>query len=80
MDKDLEIKAFCKNVQFLRESNDLSYEDMAKILHISVKSLKLLEEGVLPRSIGVDVVWRISKNFGVTPSGQFRCMQDELEN
>ncbi len=79
MNKNYEIKVFCENVQYLRMSNNLSYKEMADILHISVKTLKLLEAGELTRSVGVDVVWRINKYFGITPSQQFKYLQSKIE-
>jgi len=38
----------CRNISYLRKKHNLSKSKMAKILGISVKSLNLIESGVIP--------------------------------
>lgn len=49
MKENDEMKTFCENILYLRQKNNLSYTKMARKLHITVKTLKTLEEGNIPR-------------------------------
>ena len=59
----IQCKNFCDNIAILRKRNNLSYSKMAKILHTSVKSLKSIENGVVPKRVSVDIVIYASKFF-----------------
>ena len=63
---------FCNNVKKLREINKLSKKEMAKRLHTSVKSLSMLEQGIIPRRMSLRVAISISKEFGIPISDIFR--------
>lgn len=60
-----ERKIFCDNVKKLREINKLSKKEMAKRLHITVKSLSILEQGIIPPRMSLKVAISISKEFGL---------------
>lgn len=63
---------FCNNVKKLRESNKLSKKEMAKKLHTSVRSLSMLEQGIIPPKMSLRVAIAISKEFGMPLSDVFR--------
>ena len=71
MEVELEFQFFCKNVRTLRERNHLSRSEMAKILHITPKTLSLLENGTLPAHTSATVIFRLSRAFGIPPKDLF---------
>ena len=44
---------------------------VAKKLGIGVQSLSLIENGILPKRLSVCILYRIYKEFNITPSGIF---------
>ena len=73
---DNEIDIFLKNISCLRKHNKLSKRKMAEILGIGVKSLNKIENGELPPRIGVNVFFKIEKNFGISPKNLFSGLLD----
>ena len=73
---DNEIDIFLKNISYLRKHNKLSKRKMAEILGIGVKSLNKIENGELPPRIGVNVFFKIEKNFGISPKNLFSGLFD----
>lgn len=57
---------FIHNLFVLRRQFDLPKKAMAKLLGISLYSLNLLESGVIPKRLGVEVVFRVQSCFGVS--------------
>ena len=66
-----EIVIFCYNVSLLRRYFHLTQKEMAKILEISVYSLRKIERGVITEKITLDVVYLLYKRFGLPYSKQF---------
>ncbi|MBQ7896984.1 MAG: helix-turn-helix transcriptional regulator [Clostridia bacterium] len=56
---------FCKSVKKLREENNLTKAEMAKKLKISVKTLTMIERGIVPPRLSCGIVIYIYKEFGV---------------
>lgn len=71
---DEEILNFCKNVKFLRENNNLSKKEMAKILGIGIGSLTKLEKGEIPERMGANVIINICDYFHILPNKLFECI------
>ncbi len=71
MEHDHEWLCFCKNIQTLRKTHQLSAPQMARILRISVKTLSLLEGGVLPKRASANVIILLSRHFGIPPKDLF---------
>ena len=67
-----EVKIFCQNVKTLRKLYGYPKVKMAKILGIGVKSLSLIESGVIPPKLKCDVLVRIANAFGISPSSMFK--------
>lgn len=67
-ENDEQIKNFCANVKNLRKKYGLSKKEMAKILHIGVKSLTVIESGTLPVRLSANIVIQIYRSFGILPS------------
>ena len=71
MDNTKEIAIFCENIRRLRAMHGLSQKEMAKRLGIGVHSLSLLENGILPKRLGCDVIYLLYQQFGMTPDNMF---------
>lgn len=69
---DTEISIFCNNVKVLRERNGLSSEKMAEICGITLSSLMLIERGVLPSDLTIDIAIRLYRYFKISPENLFR--------
>ena len=67
-----EFAVFAHNVIWLRNQNKLSKIKMASIMGVCVESLNKIEKGILPPRMSVEVVFRISKAFGIYPHELFR--------
>ena len=70
-EKEKQLINFTHNIALLRKQHKLSKKKMAEILHISVNSLNLLENNIIPPRISVDVVFAVWKYFGIYPTKQF---------
>ena len=57
---------FCKNIKYLREKNALTIDVMAAMLGISVRNLRKIEEGTIPPSVNIYILWHSYTGFGVT--------------
>ena len=68
---DEEIKDFVQNIIWIRKYHRLSKKQMASLSGISVYSLNKLEKGVLPKRLGVNVLFNIEKNFNIFPRQLF---------
>lgn len=64
--------AFQNNIIRLRKSNHLSKCEMTKRLGISIYYLNQIESGRIPDRMGVNIIFRIHKNFGISPCDQFK--------
>ncbi len=71
MQKDKTTENFCRNIKKLREQQGLSKKNMAERLGIGVRSLSLLESGILPPRLSCDVLWYIYDHFGILPQEMF---------
>ena len=67
----MELENMCKNMYYLRKENNLSQQNMAKILHIGVKSLRKIEKGKIPPRLGIYFLFYIYKHFRIKPKDMF---------
>ena len=77
MTKIPEFGIICDNVRFLRKREGLSRTAMAKRLHITCKTLDLLEGGLFPERCGIGFVMYACEAFQIPPQ-QF--VAQRLEN
>ena len=56
---------FCKNIRFLRKQKGLSMREMAKIMGVSVYTLKKIENDEVPPRLDVGVLFRIQNSYGI---------------
>ena len=67
---------FCGNLRKLRKAHGLSKKKMASILGISVRSLTLLENDVIPPRPGCDMLFRTSQYFKIRVCELFLPMEE----
>lgn len=60
-----DIDNLCRNITALRVKNELSLKEMANILKISPRKLRLIELGKLPPGFRCDILAQIQHTFGV---------------
>ncbi len=65
-----EIQTLLHNIAWLRKHNGLSQQEMAKLLGVSVLTIKKIESGTLPPRMRVSVLFRIQVHFGISASEQ----------
>ena len=71
MFEENEIIVFGYNLKKIRMDNGLSKVKMAQRIGIGIKSLIMLEKGILPPRLGASVLIGIYREFGVLPSEMF---------
>jgi len=66
-----QIIVFCQNVKMLRERNELSKKEMAKILGIGTVGLAKIEQGIIPSRAGVDAIFKLAQYCKIKPHKLF---------
>ncbi len=67
-----EIYAFFENLRTYRKKNKLSKTEMAKRLHISVRTLNLLEDAHLPPRLSADILFYFARLCNMPVSAVFK--------
>lgn len=65
------LQNFCRNIRALRIEHGLSQKEMARLLDISLYSLRRIEDGSIPKNATVDILYNAHSAFGVTPNQLF---------
>ena len=68
MSPNANLDLFCHNIHSLRKYCKLSQKEMAGQLHIGIKSLRKLENGVIPPRLDIHILLYIHRNYGFTPT------------
>jgi transcriptional regulator with XRE-family HTH domain len=79
MNNDLCIQIFCQNVKYLRAKNRLSKKNMAHILGIGIGSLNKLEQGILPPTLGCNILFHILNAFALYPHEMFSPLEQKKD-
>ena len=58
------------NVLYLRKKHKITKKEMAEILGIGIKTLNKIEQGLLPPTLSVEVLFSIREHFGIPLSFQ----------
>ena len=58
----------CDNVRFLRKREGLSQKEMAKRLKVSVRSISMIEKGIIPDRLSCEIIFNIYFEFGISPN------------
>ncbi len=75
-----ELDTLIHNIIWLRKHHGLSQKQMAKILHIGVKSLQHLEQGEIPSHLTLEIFSHIHRYFGICPYDQLKIRLDGEKN
>ena len=65
------LTVFCRNVAFLRKSNDLTYSQMAEKVGVTRRSIVLLEQGAVPKRLSCEIVFNICSEFYINVNDIF---------
>lgn len=63
---DEQFQNFIHNVAALRRRDQLTYRQMAAILHITPCQLRLLEKGRVSSRVYVDLFFYLGRHFGIS--------------
>jgi len=66
---------FCRNIAFLRKKHSLTQKQMAQIMGTSVYSVRLLEQGFLPKQLPYTVFYPLCDYFGLSADAFFMPME-----
>ncbi|MBO5355512.1 MAG: helix-turn-helix transcriptional regulator [Clostridia bacterium] len=72
-----DVFAFCQNIKQLRKMYCLSQKEMADKLKISKGELERIENGFLPESVTVELLFQVQKNFAVRPQELFEDLKSK---
>ena len=59
---------FCENVRLLRKREGLTQKEMAERLKVSVRSISMIENGIVPKRLSCDILFKIHFEFGIDPT------------
>ena len=62
-----EFEIVCQIIRYLRQTQGLSRTAMARKLHITIRTLDLLESGIFPDRIHVGFLFHVWQAFGISP-------------
>lgn len=65
------LSIFCRNVACIRRRQGLTQKEMALILGIGIRSLRMLEKGCVPENLGVQMLIPLARLAGVRVSTLF---------
>ena len=68
MNIEEELQLFCANIRYLRKANKLSQAEMATRLRTSVRTVRMLEQGVVPVRLSCEVILNAYCAFKVPPN------------
>lgn len=75
MQKDNSLSFLCNNLRRLRAAHGLTKKQMAEILGISIRSLTLLENNVIPPRLGCQMLFQASGYFGIKAHKLLQSME-----
>lgn len=73
MNTDTEFLLLCRKIHGLRIQNQLSQKEMAKILNISVSSLRKIGREQMPVRMGCSVLLQVHRAFCIKFSDMFKA-------
>lgn len=69
------ITAFCDNIHYLRKTHSLTQKQMAQIMGTSVYSVRLLEQGIMPKQLPYTVFYPLCDYFNLSADAFFVPME-----
>lgn len=75
MNKDSELEILCRNIIFLKNKWKLTQKELSEISGLSLYSIRRIQKGYCPDTLTVDVLFNLSKYYGIKISSLFDIMQ-----
>ena len=72
MTKSKDFLYFSQHVQRIRREQNLTQREMADRLGIGVRTLSMIESGILPPRLSCEILFRIENQFGIHPKDLFK--------
>ena len=72
MTKSRDFLYFSQHVQRIRREQKLTQREMANRLGIGVRTLSMIERGILPPRLSCEIVFRIQDQFAIHPQDLFK--------
>ena len=66
---------FCSNIRYLRKTHGLTQAQMADIMGVSVSTVRLLENGTLPKRLSYVVLFPLCEYFDLSADALFVPME-----
>jgi len=79
MTQQEEYDIVCENIRYLRKKYGLSRTAMARRLHITVRTLDLLEAGIFPDRIRIGIFFHVWQAFDVPPTMMLTCRLEQIK-
>ncbi len=76
---DAELALLCRKIRFLRIQNNLSQQEMAKRLGVSVASLQKIEQNHFPDGVRCSVFQNLNREFNIKFADMFTNADFALE-
>lgn len=74
-----ESQFFCSNIRFLRKKYHLSKKSMAMLVGISLRSLGLIESGIMPDRVTADALIRLHRVFDLSVDALIWSLLEECD-
>lgn len=58
----------CDNIKFLRKKAGYSKKRMAETLDVSVRTISMLERGIVPERLSCQLLFNAQAEFGINPT------------
>ena len=72
MTKSKNFLYFSYHIQRIRKEQKLTQREMAGRLGIGVRTLSMIERGILPPRLSCEIIFRIQDQFGIHPKDLFK--------
>ena len=66
---------FCSNIRYLRKTHGLTQAQMADIMGVSISTVRLLENGTLPKRLSYVVLFPLCEYFDLSYDALFVPME-----
>ncbi len=68
----VEFNNFCENLKKLRIENNLTKKAMAEKLGVTIRTIRMIENHEIPKTITVEFVYKVIRTFKVDGSDLFK--------
>ena len=72
MKESKEFLFFSQHIRRIRIENRMTQKEMANRLEIGVRTLSMIERGILPGRLSCEILFRVQEQFGIHPRDLFK--------